>query len=253
MDQIEAKVEHIRKFENFPDIQEEKLIQTIEASKKALYESNAEEILSYIEFLHIQAKYIKKRWWLFQTGILALLWGVLYKTPGHVTLIREVGILIPVFVILAIPELWKNIHSKSWEIENTALYSLRQIYSARLLLFGSVDLLMLSIFFAMFKFALQISYYDIVVQCMLPFNMTCCICFSILCSKRFSSEYLAVTLCIIGAAIWYQFVLNTGLYASVSHTIWLGMLGLSGIYFIIMIRKLLKGCTQYSEVNYIWN
>ncbi len=253
MDRIKVKIDHLMRNENIPDIQEEKLLQTIEAAKQALYESNAEETLSYFEFLHIQANYIKKRWWLCQAGILVLLWFKLYITPGQLILYREIGILIPVFVILTIPELWKNIHSKSWEIENTVLYSLRQIYSARLLLFGSVDLLMLSIFFAITKFTMQISFYDIVVQCMLPFNITCCICFGILCSKRFLSEYIAISFCMIGAALWYQFVLNTGLYATVSKAVWLGMIVLSAIYFIVMIRKLLKNCTRYSEVNFIWN
>lgn len=253
MDQIKAKAAHMKKFENFPDLQEEKLMQTIEASKRELYESSAEETLSYFEFLHIQANYIKKRWWLLQAGILVLLWSRLYITHGQLMFYKEIGILIPVFIIVAIPELWKNVHSKSWEIENTAFYSLRQIYSARLLLFGSVDLLMLSIFFAMTKIAIQITFYDIVIQCMLPFNLTCCICFGILCSKRFLSEYIAVAFCIIGAAVWYQIVLNTGLYASVSKTVWLGVLGLSVLYFIFLIRKLLKSCTQYCEVNFIWS
>lgn len=253
MDQIKAKVEQIKKHENYTEMQEEKLHKIITESKLVLYKRSKEEIIPYFEFLYIQISFIKKRWWLFQAGVLALLWYILYVTQGHLTFYREIGILIPVFVILAIPELWKNIHSKSWEIESTTIYSLRQIYSARLLLFGSMDLLMLSIFFVMSKIMMQITFYNMVIQCMLPFTLTCCICFGVLCSKRFSSEYIAIIFCIIGAAIWYQIVLNTGLYKFVSWPVWLGMLGLLVIYFVFMIRKLLKNCTQYCEVNLIWS
>lgn len=248
MDSIKVKIEHLKRHEKIPVIQEEKLLQTIEESKRALYKSNTKEKLTYFEFLHIQSKYIKKRWWLSQAGVLVLLWIKLYKTPGQL-IYKEIGILIPIFVILAIPELWKNIHSKSWEIENTALYSLRQIYSARLLLFGTVDLLMLSMFIAITNYTMQITLYNIVVQCMLPFNLSCCICFGLLCSKRISSEYIAISLCMIGAALWYQLVLNTGLYATISKLVWLGIVILSTIYFVFMIRKLLKRCMQYGEVD----
>ncbi len=253
MDLMEEKIRHRKELENYPEVQEEKLIQTILASKQALFNNSSEERVSYFEFLYIQASFIKKRWWLFQAGILILLWSYLYMTQGDFAVYRGIGILIPVFVILAIPELWKNIHSKSWEIENTAYYSLRQVYSARLLLFGGADLLMLSIFMITSNIVMQISLYDILIQCLLPFNLTCCICFGILCGKRFSSEYIAVAFCITGAAIWHQFVLNTELYLSLSKGILLGMLVLSAAFLVFTIRKLLKNCTGYSEVNLLWN
>jgi hypothetical protein len=250
---MEEKIKHRKELENYPKVQEEKLIQTILASKQALCNNSSEETISYFEFLYIQVNFIKKRWWLFQAGILILLWVYLYVTHGDFAVYRGIGILIPVFVILAIPELWKNIHSKSWEIENTAYYSLRQVYSARLLLFGGVDLLMLSIFMITSNIVMQISFYDILIQCLLPFNVTCCICFGILCGKRFSSEYIAIAFCMTGAAIWYQFVLNTELYTSLSKMILLGILALSTAFLLFTIRKLLKNCKCYGEVNLLWN
>ncbi len=253
MDKLKDKIEYIKKLEKLPKMHEEKLLQTITKSKQALYESNLEEAASYFEFLFIQTKFIKKRWWLFQTGILVLLWCKLFVTQNHFTFYREAGILIPVFVILIIPELWKNIHTKSWEIENSAFYTLRQIYSARLLLFGIVDLLLLSTFFVITAVTMQVTFYNMIIHCILPFNLTCCICFGIFCSKRFCSEYIAIAFCMIEAAIWHQIVTNVGFYTSVSKTVWLGVLGISVIYLVYVIRRLIRTCAEYSEVNISWS
>lgn len=58
------------------------------------------------------------------------------------------GTLAPLFVVLVLPELWKNRSSGALEIECTAYYSLRQIYAARMVLFGLVDLALLTLFFS---------------------------------------------------------------------------------------------------------
>jgi hypothetical protein len=170
---------------------------------------------------------------------LVLLWGKLFVTQNPAALYRDASVLIPVFVILIIPELWKNIRTKSWEIENSAFYTLRQVYSARLLLFGIADLLLFSIFFTTTAITMQITLYDMIIQCILPFNLTCCICFGILCSRRFRSEYTAISFCMIGAAIWHQIVISGKLYASVSEAVWLVILGLSGVYLVFAVHRLM--------------
>ncbi len=253
MDRIREKMEYTKRKENLPLIQEKKILETIEASKQALFESKRKETISYFEFLFIQTRFINKRWWLSQVAILIILWYNLFTTQNHPTVYREAGILIPVFVILIIPELWKNVRTNSWEIENSAFYTLRQIYSARLLLFGSVDLLLLSTFFITTALTIQTTLYDMIIQCLLPFNITCCICFGLLCSKRLYSEYIAIVFCMIGATIWYKIVTNEKLYASVSDVGWLMILGVSVVYLLFVIYRLLKNSAKYCEVDYIWN
>mgnify|MGYP006990195710 CR=1 FL=1 len=48
---------------------------------------------------------------------------------------RILGVVASLFIILIIPELWKNQTYQSMEIEATSYYSLRQIYAARMSLF----------------------------------------------------------------------------------------------------------------------
>ena len=49
---------------------------------------------------------------------------------------RSMGVIASLFVILIIPELWKNRTFQCMEIEASSYYSLRQVYAARMLLFG---------------------------------------------------------------------------------------------------------------------
>lgn len=74
------------------------------------------------------------------------------------------------FSVMIIPEIWKNRRFSAVEIEKTAFYSLRQICSARTLLFGAVDLVMITIFFGVSVYTLQISAYRIIVDFLVPFN-----------------------------------------------------------------------------------
>ena len=56
------------------------------------------------------------------------------------------GILAPSFVILILPELWKNRSNGAMEVEGATFFSIKNIYAARMLLFGMVDVCLLSVF-----------------------------------------------------------------------------------------------------------
>ena len=91
---------------------------------------------SYFEFLFEQFKFIKKRWWVLQGGILILLWILLVDSDGGANTERTLGAMSVMFSVMIIPEIWKNRSFSAVEIEKTAFYSLRQICAARILLFG---------------------------------------------------------------------------------------------------------------------
>ena len=77
-------------------------------SKEGFWDSDALDYLSWPEFIYHQMYYIKKIWWLLQAAGLILLW-VLLKTAGSESYnARCMGILAPLFIILVLPELWKN-------------------------------------------------------------------------------------------------------------------------------------------------
>ena len=95
---------------------------TIEQSKKVFYAEEQKRILSGTEFLYTQLGYIRKRWWMLQALLLISLWSFLSCTREPFYVQRSMGVAGALFVILLIPELWKNRNCNSMEIEAAAYY-----------------------------------------------------------------------------------------------------------------------------------
>lgn len=179
---------------------------------------------SYFEFLYEQFKFIRKRWWALQGGSLLLLWMLLADYGEGANAERVLGALSVI----------------------SSYYSLRQICSARILMFAAVDLTMITIFFAVSFSTLQISAYRIVIDFLVPFNISCCICFRLLYSKLQELEYIAVFLSTACIFAWSMIVSTDFIYERISMTVWIGLLLLSFIYLIYCIWKSQCNC----EINW---
>lgn len=232
---------------------EEKILQTIQKSKEALYNSEKIQPLNWWEFLYGQMGYMKKIWWLLQFALLVVLWWILYTSKSSLYVQRSMGILAPVFGVLILPELWKNRRSGSVEIEGAAYYSLRQIYAARLLLFAMADILLISGFLTVSVLAAEITVWELAIHFLLPFNVTCGICFGTLCGGRWSSEYFSACLCLIWCFVWVRIVLWQGLYEQISPIVWAGCIALSVAYLCWSVYRMLKNCDVYWEADTVWN
>lgn len=232
---------------------EEKILQTIQKSKEALYNSEKIQPLNWWEFLYGQMGYTKKIWWLLQFALLVVLWWILYTSKSSLYVQRSMGILASVFGVLILPELWKNRRSGSVEIEGAAYYSLRQIYAARLLLFAMADILLISGFLTVSVLAAEITVWELAIHFLLPFNVTCGICFGTLCGGRWSSEYFSACLCLIWCFVWVRIVLWQGLYEQISPIVWAGCIALSVVYLCWSVYRMLKNCDVYWEADTAWN
>ena len=74
-------------------------------------------MLSYLEFLYTQFKTINKRWWLLQFFLLTAAEIVFNISNEEYYIRRGLGITGVLFVVLVIPELWKNRTCGCMEIE----------------------------------------------------------------------------------------------------------------------------------------
>lgn len=119
---------------------------TVNKSIEIFYLKEQEKLLTYREFLWSQFQYTQKKWWILQMLLLVGIGIALYFNQEIFIIQRGLGITSVLFVILIIPELWKNKSNQCMEIENTSYYSLRQIYSTRIFLFGLVDVILLTAF-----------------------------------------------------------------------------------------------------------
>ena len=128
-------------------INEENVLETIAVSKSAFFSAESERKVSYMEFLFLQSKLIQKRWWVLQGLLLIAVCLLFFRMETDYQIRRALGLAGPLFVLLVLPELWKNRNFDAMEVECTTYYTIRSIYAARLTIFACVDILLLSVFF----------------------------------------------------------------------------------------------------------
>ena len=233
-------------------INEERVIETIAVSKSAFLSGESEKMTSPSEFLIIQSGLIQKRWWFLQGLLLAFVCLFLCHIETDYMIRRALGLAGPVFMILILPELWKNRNFDAMEVECTTYYTIRSIYAARLTLFAGVDLLLLSAFFAATSAIAKITLWEMLIQFVLPFNVTCCICFRTLYAKRIRSEALAMLLCILWTGVWAMLIMSSAVYSVISVPIWIAALVASflGIGYTLCQGK--EKWQQTLEVKPLW-
>lgn len=215
-------------------------------TKSALWEKQGEEEqLSFGQFFWVQSRLIKKSWWLLQALILMAAWIMLDVADAVEYVQRELGLAAALFVILAIPEIWKNRTQNSMEIESAAFYSLRQVYAAKILAFGLVDICMLTIFCFVAARTQSILIYSLLKQFVFPLMVATGICFAILCSKRRFGETAAIFACIGANGLWALLLATGDFYDKITPALWRLLFGLSGAFIFLSIRKTLRNCEQW--------
>lgn len=232
---------------------ESKIQETIAVSREAFLAGQAAQSLSYGEFLYQQSRYIKKHWWLLQGALLFLVCLLLQKTESSMEMRRSLGGAAPLFVIFLLPELWKNRGNNATEIEGTTFYTLRQVYAARFVLFAGVDLLLLTVFFCGATYFTQISFWDMLIQFLLPCNVACCICLRSLYGGRIHSEPLCILLCSLWCGLWLAIVSNERIYGSISLPLWGGMLAMSFACLAYCVGRGQKTIFKNWEASASWN
>lgn len=231
---------------------EDKIEQTVRLSVQAYRNYLEETNCSYFEFMLQQAKYMDKHWWLFQAFILLGLWCCALKPGGDLYFERCMAVMAPLFVVMAVPELWKNIRNRSMEIEGAAYFSIRQIYAARLTLFGMVDMVLITVFLLAASAALKVSFWNLSVQFLIPFCVSCGICFRILCSRS-HLEYTAVLLCFVWTAVWFAVVSQTEFYLAAVGPVWAAILAAAALYAGFCAHRAVKNYRIYWEGNSSWS
>ena len=250
MKKYEQQIQNYRETVQTQCIREAAEKRTISACQNVLQQQNLGQPASYFEFLYEQSYFIRKRWWLLQGILLFFLWLWLgNETADIVYTMRVVGIFATVFVILIFPEIWKNRRNAAIEIEQSAYYTLRQICTARMVLFAAVDFFIVMLFFLAACATAAIGLHDLMINFLLPVNVSCCICFRFLYSRWSESEYLAVFFCLVWVGVWTMLVTNDAVYQRIASPVWAAMLVLTFAYFIFCVRKSLAFDERILEEN----
>ena len=228
---------------------EQKVTETIRKSMEVYCLAEQERLLTYWEFLWTQLWLIRKRWWLFQLLLLTWLWAVLPTIRTEQLVQRIFGVTASLFIILIIPELWKNQTCQSMEIEAASYYSLRRIYAARMLLFGIVDIILITLFCTSAAVRMDLMFSQLLIQFLFPMTVTAAICFGILCSRYPFGETAAMMMCIAWSAVWLGIILNEKIYAAITFPLWLTFIGIAFVFLAFTVYQTLRSCNHYWEVK----
>ena len=223
--------------------------QTIKRAKEAYWINETERLMSWPEFIYQQMFYIKKVWWLLQAGILLLLWILLKFAVSGMYVERCLGITAPVFVILLLPELWKNYTYQSLEIEGATFYSLQKVMAARMLLFGMVDLILLTGFIAVGVASTEVTILEMTIQFILPMIVTTCICLRFFTSRFTRGMIPSITVSLLWLTGWTLVVLREDIYSKVSTPVWIILIIISLFYMFYCIYRIMKETEQIFTYN----
>ncbi len=228
---------------------EDRIVDTIKRSREAFFEREQARMLTYWEFLWAQARAVRKRWWAFQ-AILLVAAGFIIPNMDHEAFVqRSMGVVGVLFVVLVIPELWRNRTNQCMEIEAASYYSLRQIYAARVLLFGIVDVFLLTVFCVGLHGRMQLAFMDLLIQLLFPMTVTACICFGLLCNKYAVNEITSILLCVVWSVIWWMITLSEEIYTAAVTPMWIGLFVAAVLFLAAVIYKALYNCKQCWEVK----
>ena len=227
---------------------ENAVTRAVDNSIGVFYTSQMSGKLSYGEFFRIQVGLIEKRWWVFQGILLLGVWGILSLSSASQETQRAMSVAAALFVVLAMPEIWKNKASKSMEIEGTTYYTLRQVYSAKLIAFGLVDVLMLSGFCLITTSTQAISLFALLTQLVFPMLVATSICFFIFCGKKHLDEVIGIVVCMGVNSLWMLIVMREEIYEMITPGLWGLMLLLAVGFTVMSLWRVLKSSNRYEEV-----
>ena len=172
---------------------------------------------------------------------------VLFSNQEEFFVQRGLGIASVLFVILIIPELWKNKSNQCMEIESASYFSLRQIYSARIFLFGLVDVVLLTGFCLFLHGRLHITLLSLLSQFLFPAVVTACICFGMLCNKKNVNETISIVFCILWSVVWWGIIANEKIYSLIRLPVWILLVGVALVVLGNFIYRSVHECTKCWE------
>ncbi len=228
---------------------EEKILETIVSCKEVYFQQEQNHLLTYREFLWTQLRYTRKRWWALQAALLAFAIQMLPTMDTYFTQVRSMGVIGCLFVVLMIPELWRNRETDSVQVEAACLYSLRQVYAARITLFGMVDVALLTLF-SLSLGNLGFTLVEVLAHFLLPVTVTACICFWLLCGKQSWSETVSLAACLLFGAAWWLLMMNEQIYTMIVPGVWAALFGISLIFLALAVRRTIKTTNLCWEVDY---
>ena len=226
---------------NYPLPDDARKKAVLRAVSKAFEQYQTKSTATSVEFLMGQFRFIGWRTWLLQGMVLILFMLVSAFSREQTDYIYCYSFFAPLLVISAIPQLWRSARFRSEEVEDSAFFDTRKIFSARLFYIGMADLIAATIMLFAASVRSETPVYLLVIYFLVPFNTTCCICFSVFYRiKKMNSDFVCAALCILWSAFLFILSKNMNIYQMVQVKIWYLLVLLTFIYIAGIAFKMVK-------------
>lgn len=174
--------ETIKKMRNYE-------IKSDEMQRQAIIDLGKQKIMkqqlgkySLLDLLRSSIRFTRLQTWLIQFALLILTTFLITKMinddPASFIL-QCLTVTVIISVIFFMDELFRSFRSGMWELEQTLKYDLRQHIVIKLLIFGLADLVLITCLAFISQGVMAISFWQIILYLLVPFNFTCIVLFSL--------------------------------------------------------------------------
>ncbi|EJO5347388.1 hypothetical protein NRP93_001466 [Clostridium botulinum] len=196
------------------------------------------------QFILSQIGFIRKRTWVFQILILALIWSAFYNIGTEDSLSFEtfslISILSPLLLIINVEEISRVYYKSMLEIEFSTKNSLKKVLATRMLILGITDFIVLIIMMIFAGNLMNISTLRIIMYTFVPFNFVCIGCMQLM--KYFKGRELNYACTTYSVLLMLIFLLekinDLGIYAQNFISSWILIYVITTVIFAFQIRKL---------------
>jgi len=173
----------IKKIKDYEINVDEIQIQELITLGKRIIIQNQINRYSLFDLIRSSIQFTKINTWLIQFILLILTTILITKVindESFVFVIQCLTIIVIFSVSFFVEEIFRSFTSGMWELEQTLKYDLRQHIIIKLLIFGSVDLLLIVCLSLISQGILAVFFFKIFLYLLVPFNISCIVVFSLL-------------------------------------------------------------------------
>lgn len=238
----DAKIRNDLQQFSVPAYDRDKMQETIRVSKKAYNERLLSKRIGFCEFIATQVRFIGRWVWLSQATFLLLSLYLLSRFNFGKVDMQSVFLLLSsvasLIAFVGFPEVLKSYANNMEEIEACTRFSMRKLMGARMLILGLAHLCSLTIILTVSTAGNAALILRMILYLFVPFNITCCICMTVLhhVRSRYAGYYCGA-ICIVGLVILRILTWSYGCYEAGATVGWIILFFLSLIYLVIEIIR----------------
>lgn len=240
------------------ELPDEDAIQQVIKASTELY-TQKQPHASYFEFLFSQLMFLKTGIWLKQLLCLVIGFGLTYfcYVKQLALLARVLLSLIPILIhVVSMPYLMKSIDTHTLELEQATYFRYRDTLITKLWIIGLINICFISILMFMTYGLVSLSFEQLLLYTLVPYNITCCISLIVMLWVRNDHCIFTCMVMNILLSICLFLCSNTQLYIETAYLyIWKWMLLASIVILVLFIYMVLRKADDQRErrSELLWN